>query len=145
MSADIMRVLCLVLLVLVVHTDANNNKHSSLARNVSKSQLFRRLITDNIDSIDENSLDDVHEHWHQNSSSSNNNNDYNFGDRTTERSTTTPVTLKSTLYNKENPFEVRIVGIFVADSELPYTLELAKPSTDIAVERVSLRFSFVRT
>lgn len=39
-------------------------------------------------------------------------------------------------YNESNPFPVRIVGIFVADSELPYTLELAKPSIDIAIEKV---------
>jgi len=33
-------------------------------------------------------------------------------------------------------FSARIVGIFVADSELPYTLELAKPSIEIAIEKV---------
>ena len=38
-------------------------------------------------------------------------------------------------YNESHPFPVRIVGIFVADSELPYTLELAKPAIDIAVEK----------
>ena len=39
-------------------------------------------------------------------------------------------------FNETNPFLVRIVGIFVADSELPYTLELAKPAIDIAIEKV---------
>ena len=32
-------------------------------------------------------------------------------------------------------FSVRIVGIFVTDSELPYTLELAAPAVEIAVEK----------
>jgi len=38
--------------------------------------------------------------------------------------------------NISDPFSARIVGIFVADSELPYTLELAKPSIEIAIEKV---------
>jgi hypothetical protein len=38
--------------------------------------------------------------------------------------------------NISDRFSARIVGIFVADSELPYTLELAKPSIEIAIEKV---------
>jgi hypothetical protein len=41
-------------------------------------------------------------------------------------------------------FSARIVGIFVADSELPYTLELAKPSIEIAIEKVILNFKFIK-
>lgn len=47
---------------------------------------------------------------------------------------------KEMLYNESNPFPVRIVGIFVADSELPYTLELAKPSINIAIEKAKKMF-----
>lgn len=46
--------------------------------------------------------------------------------------------LSKVTYNKTNPFSVRVVGIFVADSELPYTLELAKPSINIAIKKVSI-------
>lgn len=38
--------------------------------------------------------------------------------------------------SSNNLFSARIVGIFVADSELPYTLELAKPSIEIAIKKV---------
>lgn len=47
-------------------------------------------------------------------------------------------------YNETNPFPVRIVGIFVADSELPYTLELAKPSINIAIEKAKRLFPSIR-
>lgn len=40
-------------------------------------------------------------------------------------------------------FSVRIVGIFVAGSELPYTLELAQPSVEIAVEKARRLFPAV--
>ena len=43
------------------------------------------------------------------------------------------------LCNKSQPFFIRMVGIFVADSELPYTLELAKPSINIAIEKVVIK------
>lgn len=49
--------------------------------------------------------------------------------------------LSKIIYNKTNPFSVRVVGIFVADSELPYTLELAKPSINIAIQKVII-FNF---
>jgi len=34
-------------------------------------------------------------------------------------------------------FSARLVGIFVTDSELPYTLELAQPAIEIAIEKVN--------
>ncbi|KAH7645122.1 guanylate cyclase c-like protein 2 [Dermatophagoides farinae] len=47
-------------------------------------------------------------------------------------------------YNQTNPFPVRIVGIFVTDSELPYTLELAKPSINIAIEKAKRLYPSIR-
>lgn len=55
---------------------------------------------------------------------------------TTIGGTVKPVEKRIPKYNRTHPFPVRIVGIFVADSELPYTLELAKPSIDIAIKKV---------
>lgn len=50
----------------------------------------------------------------------------------------------SSKYNATHPFSVRIVGIFVADSELPYTLELAKPSIEIAIEKAKIMYPSIR-
>ncbi len=46
--------------------------------------------------------------------------------------------------NISDRFSARIVGIFVADSELPYTLELAKPSIEIAIEKVIWNFKLIK-
>ncbi|KAI1286498.1 Atrial natriuretic peptide receptor 1 [Halotydeus destructor] len=45
---------------------------------------------------------------------------------------------------KSELYTVRIVGIFVAGSELPYTLELAQPSVEIAIEKARAKFSNIR-
>ncbi|KAJ6216007.1 hypothetical protein RDWZM_010507 [Blomia tropicalis] len=47
-------------------------------------------------------------------------------------------------YNQTNPFEVRFVAIFILDAELPYTLDLAKPSIDIAIEKARNQFPLIR-
>ncbi len=46
------------------------------------------------------------------------------------------VATNQTKQTNQTLFRATIVGIFVADSELPYTLELAKPSIEIAIQKV---------
>lgn len=50
---------------------------------------------------------------------------------------------KSRVVSVSKPFSVRIVGIFVAGSELPYRLELAQPSVEIALEKARVLFPHI--